>query len=168
MRVAALSTLWLAATVTLAACGDGSTTVVQKTVTEPGSTSTTAKSTTTSSQPASSDALKSFRTPTGNIGCQLGNSYARCDIRDHSWTAPPKPADCELDWGGGLSVSGSGKGGVVCAGDTALDPSAPVLPYGQSSTVGSIQCVSRESGITCTKQATGHGFTVSRERYELF
>jgi hypothetical protein len=168
MRVAALHLLCVTTVVVLAGCGGGSTTVIQKTTTEASSTSTTEESTTTSSQPSGANALKSFRTPTGNIGCQLGGSYARCDIRDHSWTAPPKPADCDLDWGGGLSVSRSSQGGVVCAGDTALDPSAPVLQYGDSSTIGSIQCVSRESGITCTKQATGHGFTLSRERYELF
>jgi hypothetical protein len=169
MRVAA-NLLLLAAALALGACGGGGDTVVEKTtVTKPASTTST-ETASTSTSPASTSAgsLKSFRSPTGNIGCQLGNSYARCDIRDHTWTAPPKPADCELDWGNGLSVSGSGQGGVVCAGDTALDPSAPVLEYGQSSKVGSILCASRESGITCTKQTTGHGFTIAREDYQLF
>jgi hypothetical protein len=168
MRVATSLVLCLATAVGLAACGGGSdTTVVNTTVTEPTSTSTKETPTTTSPSTGSSS-LKSFRTPTGNIGCQVAASYARCDIREHTWKAPPKPTDCDLDWGNGVSVSGSGPGGVVCAGDTALDPSAPVLQYGKSSTVGSIECVSRESGVTCRKDATGHGFSLSRERYELF
>ncbi len=157
-----------AAAVAIAGCGGSDKTVIQKTVTEPASTTTAEETTTTSSQPQGAGALKSFRSPTGNIGCQLGGTYARCDIGEHTWKSPPKPADCELDWGNGVSVSGWGPGGIVCAGDTALDPSAPVLRYGGSSSVGSITCESRESGVTCTKESTGHGFTISRERYELF
>ncbi len=68
----------------------------------------------TTSTTASTDAtarvvaLRRFQTPTGNIACDLGGSDAavvggvRCDIRDKTWVPPPKPADCELDWGGSL------------------------------------------------------------------
>ena len=65
--------------------------------------------------------------PTGNIACDLGGSDAavvggvRCDIRDQTWVPPPKPADCELDWGGGLSLA-DGAATVTCTSDTVFDP----------------------------------------------
>ena len=94
--------------------------------------------------------------------------YARCDIKDHSWSAPPKPSDCDLDWGDALQVSDKAAPALVCHGDTALDPSAPVLAYGQRTRPGSIVCKSAEAGVTCTHQPSGRGFFISRERYQLF
>src|SRR6476659_7020501 len=48
--------------------------------------------------------LTGFTSPSGNIGCQLDETSARCDIAQHSWQAPPKPPDCTLDSGNALSV----------------------------------------------------------------
>jgi hypothetical protein len=112
--------------------------------------------------------LKSFKSPTGNIGCMLDASYARCDIRERSWPQPPKPGNCDLDWGNALAVSAGRPGTIVCAGDTVFDPAAPVLPYGQRTRQSSIVCASAESGVTCTHEASGHGFFLSRDSYRLF
>ena len=111
--------------------------------------------------------LTEFQTPSHNIGCYLDASSARCDISQKSWTPPPKPADCELDWGGGLSVDPRSSG-VVCAGDTVLDASAPVLAYGEASEAGDFVCVSDQTGMTCTHRPSGHGFQLSRQSYKLF
>jgi hypothetical protein len=114
--------------------------------------------------------LVQFRTPSGNIGCagetaRASNSI-RCDIRNRSWSPPPKPRSCELDWGGGISLDRRGRSQFVCAGDTALNNGGK-LAYGKRKTIGAIVCVSRTSGLTCTN-ADGHGFAMSRTSYRRF
>lgn len=117
--------------------------------------------------------LTGFRTPSGNIHCMLvhgdadGDS-ARCMIGEADWVAPPKPADCDLDWGSSLSVGTRDGAGFGCYGDTVVDPGNPLLDYGQSSALAGVRCTSRETGVTCTAAATGHGFELSRAAYRLF
>jgi len=112
--------------------------------------------------------LTSFRSPSSNIGCEVDASATRCDIKERSWAPPPKPAGCDLDWGQGIEISGTETPGFVCAGDTALDPSAAVLNYGQRTRQGSIVCESQPAGVTCTNEAGGHGFFLSRDSYRIF
>ena len=112
--------------------------------------------------------LTSFKAPSSNIGCQVDANNTRCDIRERSWAPPPKPAGCDLDWGQGIQISGSDKPEFVCAGDTALDPAASVLGYGQRTRQGSIVCTSESAGVTCTNEASGHGFFLSRDSYRIF
>ncbi len=168
----------------LAACGDEDTTTVinQTTITQTASSddesSTTSNETTTASttdddgEDSDDDSgqvvsLKSFQTPTGNIACLMSAKSVRCDIAEKQWTAP-RPAGCpkQLDFGQGLTLSAEGPAEVVCAGDTVLNPDAPVLDYGSSSRIGSITCASAESGVTCISDSGG-SFTLSREAYEL-
>jgi len=150
---------------TLAACGSGG---ANKQTSSP--TSASASGSPTTSRPHAPDQqLSAFRAPSGNIGCELAaTQVARCDIRDHAWSPPPKPADCDLDWGSGLQVASTGQAGFVCAGDTAMDPASPVLPYGQRARQGSFVCESAEAGVTCTNEATGRGFFLSRDTYRTF
>lgn len=108
-----------------------------------------------------------FVTPSGNIGCAVDATGARCDIGDRLWTASPKPASCMLDYGNGVSVSASGAV-VSCAGDTLLHSSTNVLAYGHGIRNGQVQCVSQSTGVRCEYLATGHGFTLAREAYTLF
>src|SRR5438067_2045223 len=168
MRGTAAGALFL---VVLAGCGGGgggkkTTSTTSSTPTSaPASPTTTVAPTTTSRPPDL--ALKSFKTPSGNVGCMLDVGSVRCDIRDHAFSPPPKPGGCDLDWGDAVEVSSRSGAEFVCHGDTALDPSAAVLPYGQRTRQGSIVCESAESGVTCTNEASGHGFALSRERYRL-
>ena len=122
--------------------------------------------------------------------CLLSTDSARCEYvtGDKAWTAT-KPARCELDWGSALYLAENA--GSLCAGDTVADtarldgdyvtwrkpgdPTATVfdmpsaaLPYGSSLALGTIQCDSATTGITCRNTATGHGFTMSREAYSIF
>lgn len=108
-----------------------------------------------------------FATPSGNIGCALSADNVRCDIGDRTWTAPPKPSTCQLDYGNGLVLSGSGAA-VSCAGDTLLHATTNVLAYGHGLRDGLMQCVSQSSGVRCDDLGTGHGFTLAKENYTLF
>jgi hypothetical protein len=113
--------------------------------------------------------LDTFTAPSGNVGCVLIGA-ARCDISQRSWRPPTRPRSCPLvvDFGQGLVVGRTGKGAFVCAGDTALDPRAAVLHYGQDTQVGPYTCASRTAGMTCRNRRTSHGFFVSRGGYRLF
>jgi hypothetical protein len=112
--------------------------------------------------------LTSFQSPSSNIGCEVNASATRCDIKERSWAPPPKPSNCDLDWGQGIEISGSDMPSFACAGDTAFDPSASVLAYGQRTRQGSIVCDSEQAGVTCTNEASGHGFFLSRDSYRIF
>ncbi len=112
--------------------------------------------------------LTSFQVPSHNIGCELAEGVTRCDIKERTWAVPPKPANCDLDWGQGIEMSGNDNPTFVCAGDTALDETATVLVYGQRSRQGSIVCDSEQAGMTCTNEATRHGFFLSRDSYRIF
>jgi hypothetical protein len=113
--------------------------------------------------------LQSFRSPSGNIGCVMFEGGARCDIRKREWSTPARPPGCpeQVDFGQGLSVDHTGKASFVCAGDTALDPTATPLAYGEASEVGGTQCISRSEGITCANHSA-HGFFISIQSYKTF
>jgi hypothetical protein len=113
--------------------------------------------------------LQSFRSPTGNIGCVMFEGGARCDISKREWAPPPRPSSCpeQVDFGQGLAVEHTGRASIVCAGDTALDPSATELAYGEASELGGTQCISASAGITCANHS-GHGFFISIQSYKLF
>jgi hypothetical protein len=113
------------------------------------------------------DELVDFTSPSGNVGCYIASTTVRCDISERTWSAPPRPVDCEFDYGQGISMSPGGQAGFVCAGDTALGGGKP-LAYGQSLSAGTLVCDSAESGITCRDTGTGHGFSIAREAYRLF
>jgi len=165
----------------LAACGGGTTTVtvLETSPTQEGEAETssdqgaeTSSGETSSGETSSgetSGGLESFQTPSGNIGCYIGPEGARCDIAERDWTAP-RPQDCpsEVDSGQGLEVTASGPGQVVCAGDTALNPDARALPYGDEIQAGDFTCHSREDGVECLDDGDGRGFFISKQSYRLF
>jgi hypothetical protein len=187
MKLAAPAALLLVLAALLAGCGGGGTTTVVKTVTERapvevhgnggsgGHQETAAqkeaaeKKAEEAQQPARIVHLKTFRSPSGNIGCALYEGGARCDIRKRDWSPPPRPASCskQVDYGQGVEVPHRGESGFVCAGDTALDPSASALAYGTASQIGGSECISRKNGVTCVNQA-GHGFFLSVQSYQIF
>ena len=163
----------LPAVLVLAACGSRSTDA------QPARTpSTTAQ---TASEPAARpdkltgpapadqkvDELTGFISPTGNVACMIDADWARCDIIDRDWSPPPRPADCEFDYGQGISLAPGESAQFVCAGDTAFGTDE-VLPYGDSITAGVLRCESADAGITCRDTKTGHGFSLARQAYQLF
>ncbi len=110
--------------------------------------------------------LTGFQSPSGNIGCYIDGSGARCDIRERDWSPPPS-SGCELDYGQGISIDPSGNAGFVCAGDTALSDEPP-LPYGAGIQSGAIRCVSTEVEMVCSNVDNGAGFALSRQGYRIF
>ena len=160
MRLPLVATLL--AGIALGACG-GETEYV--TVSSPGAQTTESR---TATVETAAKHFNSFRSPSGNIGCYMNDENVRCDIRARSWNAPPKPADCDVDYGHGISVGTTGLADLICAGDTALDPRAVVLAYGERNVVGDFSCASAQAGMTCRNTRTGSGFFLSRQRYQLF
>ena len=165
----------IAVATTVAACGGGPTDA-QSASTTPVSEQTKVPATVakpeklTEEAPADEDVQEftAFRSPSGNVGCYLDVDYVRCDIAEKNWSPPPRPADCEFDYGQGITMVPGGSAEFVCAGDTALVPDGNPLPYGESIAAGPLRCDSAESGITCRDTETGKGFSISRDAYQLF
>jgi hypothetical protein len=163
------------ATVTVTTSATSSTQAVAtaspaSTTAVPSSTTTSTSSTPTPTPPAPIVHVATFKSPSGNIGCMIIDGTARCDIRQRTWSPPPRPASCPnvVDFGQGLIVAGAGLGRLVCAGDTTLDPAAQVLPYGTDTVAGGFRCASATSGMTCTSTRTGHGFFIAIQGYRVF
>jgi uncharacterized protein DUF6636 len=117
---------------------------------------------------AEASALSFFQSPSGNIGCAIGErAGARCDIRNRDWQPPPRPPSCDFDWGNGLVVGRRGRGHFTCASDTTLGQ-GPRLGYGEAIRRGRFRCVSRRSGMRCVNRRNGHGFSLSRQRARRF
>ncbi|WAC91582.1 DUF6636 domain-containing protein [Mycobacterium sp. Aquia_213] len=105
--------------------------------------------------------------PGGNIGCEVYDFQARCDIKDYAFSPPPKPADCPLDWGNALIVNGDQPGQFACHIDSAFGD-GPLLAVGNTHTVGLMSCTSTPAGIGCRNTKTQHGFDLSGQAYRLY
>ena len=155
----------LLAALALAACGEDDsgtkTTTVVETTTAMTQTETIEE--TTAAEPKQ---YEFFQSPSKNIGCAATDGEVRCDIKQHTWKAPAKPAGCELDYGNGLAIEAGSTAGFVCAGDTTLN-NGNVLEYGEVNKVGLISCKSTEAGMTCVDDETGRGFFLAREKYQI-
>ena len=94
-----------------------------------------------------------FRSPTGNISCEIHyqDGGIADDVSCQTFTPPQSVT---------MSPDGSFKTctGTDCVGDPGIG--TPTLSYGASTGLGPFKCVSALSGITCT--ASGKGFEISR------
>ena len=110
-----------------------------------------------------------FSSPSKNVACYMANDpvYTRCDIAQHNWASPPRPASCDLDYGNGLFLDDKNAAGISCAGDTVLGQTR-ILGYGEALRLGSQVCTSSPAGMRCTNLANGHGFVLAKEGYQLF
>lgn len=112
-------------------------------------------------------AVGGFQSPSHNIGCVIASNGVRCDIAQHSWSPPPTPRSCPLDYGNGVNLAKHGRASYTCAGDTVLGI-GPVLPYGQAERRGRFRCKSKFAGVLCVNRRNGHGFFLSRQKVRLF
>jgi hypothetical protein len=121
--------------------------------------------------PAVAQEVNGFRSPSGNIHCQFSGGddpTIRCDLREMSNRPPPRPADCDLDWGKAFEISANAAGGIrLCYGDTVQDAGLPVLPYGRTFSRERILCTSTEQGVEC-RNSKGYGFLIARASQRLF
>jgi hypothetical protein len=115
--------------------------------------------------------ITGFQSPSKNIACIYfeydGHKALRCDIGDKVGPPPPKPANCEQDWGNSYEVQAKGHAGPSCTGDTQIGQPLRVLPYGEVWQRSGITCKSEESGVTCFN-ADRRGFSLSRAKQEVF
>jgi hypothetical protein len=156
-----------AAILLLSACGGDDETTVTVEKTAPATSGESTTTVTTQTETVTGDhGPKAFSTPSGNIGCYVDGSGARCDIAERSWKPTPDEQGCELDYGQGITVDAT-HAEFVCAGDTTLGAKT-VLGYGQSAQRGPFLCESEQSGVTCSEQVNGHGFFISRESFRIF
>ena len=113
-----------------------------------------------------------FTDPTGNVKCEMtinykGNPYANCVVRHAAY---PVLAD-KCDFPGPVNPQiGMGQGDTpdyscVVASDNT--PGEFTLDFGQTRSVGTITCESKEFGVTCTDAGTGHYFRASTGSYDL-
>ena len=112
-----------------------------------------------------------FRSPSGNIHCQYSGGddpTIRCDLRQMSNRPPPRPANCDLDWGKAFEISANATAGTrLCYGDTVQNDGLPVLPYGQQFRRQRILCTSSEEGVEC-RNSNGYGFKIARASQTLW
>ena len=135
--------------------------------------------------PATSHAgsgLRFFHTADGNIDCLMFKGLkkkrhkhpripggARCDVKNHTWVAPPRPRWCDVDWGFGVQLGEKRAGSYLCAGDTVALPNSPVLATGTAMTLGRFTCsVPADGTVHCQNNRNGHGFEVAAASVSLF
>ena len=95
-----------------------------------------------------------------------GEIGARCEVLDHTWVAPPRSADCPLNWGDRFYLTQDGDAGFSCY-HQEFPAAQQTLGYGQTQSLGTLTCDSESTGMTCSDSSTGHYFSVSHETYEL-
>ncbi len=178
MAVRAIRALFVVLALAVAGCGDDEAEPASE---GPAATTVTTTETTTTSPPDNGaegdgapppvttevDDLTGFSSPSGNIGCFIDPRNVRCDIAKRDWNPPAAPADCQVDFGQGITLAAGAAPEFVCAGDTTLQ-AGPPLPYGESIGAGLLRCDSSEAAMECTDTETGRGFSLAREGYELF
>lgn len=114
-----------------------------------------------------------FTTPSGNISCGMTGSARQvslaCDVIQHAYPLPPRPASCHLNWGSGWLSIGAGRVAQgMCLGGPPFDPVSSVLPYGSRLRHGSLACRSESAFLACADVRTGHGFAVNRTTLKTY
>ena len=99
--------------------------------------------------------------PSRNIFCEVEDNAVRCDLVNYTFARPPRPPNCDFDWGHSYAVGARGESRVLCGGDTVVNPGARVLRYGARWDGAGVTCYAEQSGLECIN-ADGRGFEISR------
>lgn len=111
--------------------------------------------------------IVSFKTPSGNIACMSVDRVLRCDLRENTAPLPPRPRDCEGDFGNAFEMGIKGRAARICHGDTVFGSNLPVLAYGRTWQYQGFTCVSQMNGLTC-RNADKKGWFINKLEQKLF
>jgi hypothetical protein len=124
-------------------------------------------------QPAQAAGVEHFKTPSGNIICDLTEEIVQCVIKSGLEPSPPRIDACN----GGDPVSNRvelSATGIAeptrCAGDPGplvYETDAIVLAEGSAKVQGEIGCAAYKFGLVCVN-SKGHGFLLSRALVRYF
>jgi hypothetical protein len=107
---------------------------------------------------------QTFASETRNITCEMTDLGVTCSIAELA-TQPAPVAGCDGAVGYQVVLDADGVRQPCVPAAEQPKPAAadvPVLPYGESRTVGGFTCDSANTGMTCRDDATGKGFTVAK------
>ncbi|MFC0359903.1 hypothetical protein ACFFHC_08895 [Kytococcus schroeteri] len=154
-------------------------------------TSSSAPKSPAPSSPTAEDPLAgyervSFLMESENVGCDITAEGVSCEIDVTEYSAAQEP-DCvgELSvsgndrptWNCGGHALGHGRtndGGewvdVLPVGKTKVIKGEvySILPWGDSLTFKGTTCHSKDTGVECTREASGHGFRLAKKDYDLW
>lgn len=129
-----------------------------------------------------------FMSPSLNVGCAIApepEGYWGCAINEHHWSFPATSADDPCfgiagACGNGIEATGleitharvdsqstSPASRALASGYDGATP-VQVLQYGESLSYGSITCYAESLGISCQNAVSGHGFTIARDRNDVY
>ena len=117
--------------------------------------------------PGENEGLAEFVLPSRNIWCAMTETSATCTIGTFSYVPPEE--ECDGVIGPVLTLTADEGAAMPCVPERPPRPGdAPVLEYGQASTIGDVTCHASRNGATCRHNPSGAGFSVARAGYTFF
>lgn len=125
--------------------------------------------------------ITSFRSPTGNIGCDIpsGGGEIVCMLQESEWpemvdgaghnpetNQPTRVRASQIEYRSDGQTELSAPGGTNNAFDSKY--ATRTLPYGQMIQTGSFVCASEQNGVTCWNTSNGHGVFINRSEHLTF
>lgn len=123
---------------------------------------------------AALDGAYYFSSPDGQFQCGIVVLSSRTEAGCQGVTTPvpPRPEDCMISWGNGIRVTNDGPAGFMCSGGAVYTSGGetidPPLAVGSTLAEDGFTCVSAADGISCTNDATGHGFRIAADSNDTF
>lgn len=114
-----------------------------------------------------------FTSPSGNVVCEFAfdqsvGEAVTCLVRDQQWVDASGATECPADIGdGNLYLGAEGPAAMVCGFTGDWTTEWPTVEYGDTATVGPLECEVAREGVTCRNVNTDAAFMAAREAYEV-